>query len=216
MNGATVKGLHVVYRAERKPVRSVVPAMALGVREATTGRPIAVGPVDVLRKVWAVADSAWAGAEAGPQAVQRAQRVQQVQPQPEMAFYRKYTEAMLRRYLRMSMGAGRTPSLLGRELFRAKVTSYRVHSFEDVVIFCHDMETCLGKLPAADKELIKRIGLQEYSQMEVAGMLRMSQRAVSTRYNAALDRLTSSLLEAKLLEPLPAAKAVKPLHGLSS
>lgn len=55
-------------------------------------------------------------------------------PEPQVAFYRKYTEAMLRRYVRMSMEAGKVPSLLGREMFRAKVTSYRVESFEDVVI----------------------------------------------------------------------------------
>jgi len=55
-------------------------------------------------------------------------------PEPQMAFYRKYTEAMLRRYVRMSMEAGKVPSLLGKEMFRAKITSYRVESFEDVVI----------------------------------------------------------------------------------
>jgi len=50
-----------------------------------------------------------------------------------MAFYRKYTEAMLRRYVRMSMEAGKVPSLLGQEMFRGRVISYRVESFEDVV-----------------------------------------------------------------------------------
>ena len=38
-------------------------------------------------------------------------------------FYRKYTEAMLRRYMTMSMEAGRVPSLLGREMFRGNVTA---------------------------------------------------------------------------------------------
>jgi hypothetical protein len=72
--------------------------------------------------------------------------VQQKKTAPELAFYRKYTEGMLRRYVRLSMEAGRAPPLLGREMFRGKVTSYRVHSFEDVVIFVHDVETCLKKL----------------------------------------------------------------------
>ena len=54
--------------------------------------------------------------------------------EPQMAFYRKYTEAMLRRYMRMSMEAGKVPSLLGQEMFHGHVTSYRVESFEDVVI----------------------------------------------------------------------------------
>lgn len=34
-------------------------------------------------------------------------------PEPQVAFYRKYTEALLRRYVRMSMEAGKVPSLLG-------------------------------------------------------------------------------------------------------
>lgn len=32
---------------------------------------------------------------------------------PELAFYRKYTEGLLRRYVKMAMEAGRAPSLLG-------------------------------------------------------------------------------------------------------
>ena len=39
---------------------------------------------------------------------------------PELAFYRKYTEAMLRRFVSMSMEAGRVPSLLGKEMFHAQ------------------------------------------------------------------------------------------------
>ena len=62
------------------------------------------------------------------------------------AFYRSYTETILRRYSKMSMEAGRVSSLLGRELFRGDVTSYKVHSFDDVVIFVHDVEKCLAKL----------------------------------------------------------------------
>jgi hypothetical protein len=34
----------------------------------------------------------------------------------------------------MSLEAGRVPSLLGQEMFRAKITHYRVESFEDVVM----------------------------------------------------------------------------------
>ena len=55
-----------------------------------------------------------------------------------MVAYRGRTMALLRRYFRMSLDIGRLPSLLGREFFRARVTSYRVHSFEDVVILVHD------------------------------------------------------------------------------
>jgi hypothetical protein len=67
---------------------------------------------------------------------------------PEMAFYRKYTEAMLQRYVRMSMEAGKVPSLLGQEMFRGRVTSYRVESFDDVVI------TDLGVLKNQMREIV--------------------------------------------------------------
>ena len=121
---------------------------------------------------------------------------------PEMAFYRKYTEAMLKRYESMSMEAGRVPSLLGRELFRGNVTSHTIHSFEDVVIFCHDMEKFLERLKPIERLLIKRITLQEYSHTETASMLRMSRRKCSRAYALGLDRLTGMLLEAKMMETM--------------
>ncbi|HEY0306820.1 MAG TPA: sigma factor-like helix-turn-helix DNA-binding protein [Acidobacteriaceae bacterium] len=120
---------------------------------------------------------------------------------PELAFYRKYTEGMLRRYVRLSMEAGRVPSLLGKEMFRGKVTSYRVHSFEDVVIFVYDVEKCLNRLDTRSQELIARIGLQEYTQAETAGLLGVSLRTIVRQYADALDKLTAIFLETKLLEP---------------
>lgn len=123
-------------------------------------------------------------------------------PEPQMAFYRKYTEAMLRRYVRMSMEAGKVPSLLGREMFRAKVTSYRVESFEDVVIFLYDIERCLERLDPEQQRLIARISLQEYTLLEAAAMLGLPPRTAIRRYCRALDRLTRIFLEAEMLEPL--------------
>jgi hypothetical protein len=122
-------------------------------------------------------------------------------PRPEVAFYRKYTEALLRRYLRLSLEAGRVPSLMGREMFRGNVTHYRVHSFEDVVIFCHDVEKRLGELGALDQQLVKRLGLQQYTLVEVAGMLGLTVRIVLRRYVHALDKLTEVFLQDRLLEP---------------
>ena len=115
-----------------------------------------------------------------------------------LAFYRKYTEAMLRRYLRLSMQCGRVPSLLGRELFRGNVTHYKMQNFEDVVIFCHDMDRRLNRL---DQQLIKRIALQQYSQGETAGALGLSLRSCVRGYAGALDRLTKMLLADRMLEP---------------
>ena len=84
---------------------------------------------------------------------------QPVPPQPkvELAFYRKYTEAMLRRYLRLSMEVGRVPSLMGREMFRGHVSHYTMTNFEDGVVFCIDVERCLAKLRQHDQRLIQRI-----------------------------------------------------------
>ena len=59
---------------------------------------------------------------------------------PELWVYRDRTKTLLLRYLRMSIEVGRLPSILGREFFRAHVTSYRVNTFEDAVIFVHDVE----------------------------------------------------------------------------
>ena len=125
---------------------------------------------------------------------------------PELAFYRKYTEGMLRRYLRLSMETGRVPSLLGREMFRGKVTSYRVQGFDDVVIFVHDVEKCLKRLTDVQRVLIERIALQEYTQGETAGLVGMSLRTVVRRYAEAVDVLTSIFLETGLLEPLMACQ----------
>lgn len=123
-------------------------------------------------------------------------------PSPEVAFYRKYTEALLRRYMRMAMESGRTPSLLGQEMFRARVTHYTMRNFEDVVIFVHDVEKCLKGLDATEQMLIGRIALQEYTQGEVAGMTGMSLRSVHRKYLDAVDRLTEVFLKTRLLEPM--------------
>jgi hypothetical protein len=123
------------------------------------------------------------------------------QADPEVAFYRKYTEALLQRYVRMSMEAGRVPSLLGQEMFRGKVTSYRVESFEDVVIFLHDIEKCLERLEPEQQDLISRMALQEYTLGETAAMMRLDPRTVIRRYGEAVDRLTAIFLNVKMLEP---------------
>lgn len=135
---------------------------------------------------------------------------------PELAFYRKYTEGMLRRYVRLSMEAGRVPSLLGKEMFRGKVTSYRVHSFEDVVIFVYDVEKCLKQLDTRSQELIARIGLQEYTQGETAGLLGVSLRTIVRQYADALDKLTAIFLETKLLEPHAECACQVPKKGVQS
>ncbi len=166
------------------------------IREGSTGRVVARRSNALnLPRVWAVAESHAA-------TVREPGAEQSSEPKVELAFYRKYTEGMLRRYLRLSMQAGRVPSLLGRELFQGNVSSYKVHGFEDAVIFCFDVEKRLGRLQVMDQQLIKRIALQQYTQGEAAGMLGLSLRNCIRQYGQALDRLTEMFLEARLLEPL--------------
>jgi hypothetical protein len=125
---------------------------------------------------------------------------------PEVAFYRKYTEALLRRCVRFSMEAGRAPSLLGREMFRGNVTNYSVQGFDDVVIFVHDVESCVAMLDDELQHLIRRIALQEFTVEETASMLQLPLRTVHRRYGYALDELTEIFLERKLLEPSKAGR----------
>ena len=120
-------------------------------------------------------------------------------PEISLAFYRKHTEKMLRRYLYASMLVGRTPSILGEPVSRGWVSNRRVKTFEDAVIFVIDVETCLNKLRVADRALLSRIAVQEYTHVETASLLRLSVRTVAKKYPLALDRLTELLLAAGLL-----------------
>ena len=125
---------------------------------------------------------------------------QPLRPMPQFAFYRKYTEAMLKRYQTMSMESGRVPSLLGQDLFRGRVSSCRVTGFDDVVIYVHDVGRCLAKLSEGQQYLVRRIALEGYTQGETAALSGISLRTVIRHYNEALDRLTRMLLERGLLE----------------
>jgi len=116
-----------------------------------------------------------------------------------LAFYRKHTEKLLRRYLYASMQVGRTPSILGEPIGRGWVSSRPIRTFEDAVIFVLDVEGCLEKLGPLDRRILSRIVLQEYTQVETAALLGISVRAIAYKFPLALDRLTEKLLKAGLL-----------------
>jgi hypothetical protein len=125
------------------------------------------------------------------------------EPPPELSVYRDRTCAMLRRYLRMSLATGRLPSLLGQgeQMFRARVTSYRMHSFEDVVIFVHDVERCVAQMDERSREVLVRVVLQEYSFDEAAPLLHCSRRSLARVFHYALDTLTEIFLKTGIMEP---------------
>ena len=122
---------------------------------------------------------------------------------PDLWLYRERTVGLLKRYVRFSVEVGRLPSLLGREFFRARITPYRVTTFEDTVIFVHDVESSLEKLDEFEKKLIARIVLQEYTHEETAQLLGCWRRTIGRRYPMALDKLSEIFLQGGLLTRLP-------------
>jgi DNA-directed RNA polymerase specialized sigma24 family protein len=137
---------------------------------------------------------------------------------PDLWLYRDRTVAILKRYSRLSIEAGRLPSLLGREFFRGHVSHYQVTTFEDVVIFVHDVETCLEKLDSFSQQLIAKCVLLDYSQDEAARLLGCWRRTVGRRYPEALDRLSELFLAGGLLKRVgdPASTSPKTCQGVEN
>lgn len=125
---------------------------------------------------------------------------------PDLWLYRDRTVALLRRYMRLSIEVGRLPSLLGREFFRSRVTSYGASTFEDSVIFVHDVERSLEELNEFEKKLIAKIVLQQYSKEEAGRLLGCGYRTVERLFPEALDRISEILLRREILTGLPKTK----------
>jgi len=147
--------------------------------------------------VWEIERRRWEKRPAASPEVTPERR--QPRPAANLAFYRRHTESLLRRYLYASMQVGRAPSILSDPVGRGWASSRPVRTFEDAVIFVLDIETCLNQLGSLDRAILGRIVLQDYTQIETAGMLGMSIRAISYRFPLALDRLTEKVLAAGLL-----------------
>ncbi len=133
---------------------------------------------------------------------ERKRRPKSPKPDPNLWFYRDRTLGMLRRYLRLSVEVGRLPSILGREFFRTGVTSYSVSTFEDVVIFVHDVERTLDRLYGFDKRLISLHIFQEYTRRETGVMMGCTMRTVHRRFFEAVDHISEMFLAGGLLEHL--------------
>ncbi|MGD0506429.1 MAG: sigma factor-like helix-turn-helix DNA-binding protein [Terriglobales bacterium] len=138
----------------------------------------------------------------------------QAEPPPSVVFgetemelwpYRRRTILLLRRYARSSVEVGRLPSLLGREFFRLRVTSYTMRNFEDVVIFVTDMEHAIEKLNALEKKLLAMYVLEEYTIPEVSRLFSCNQRMVERFVQDALDQLSRILLAGGLMDKLASA-----------
>ena len=145
----------------------------------------------VLHNVWATA------------LVKPVPRGPRTQPIETLAFYRKHTEALLRQYMRKSLEMGRTPCILDNFMFRGRVSSRQLRSFEDTIIFVFDIEKCLKRLDKFAQDVVARVALQEYSQGETARLTGQSRRTIVRKYGEAIDTLTGIFLEYELLNIRP-------------
>ncbi|MBV9087096.1 MAG: hypothetical protein JOY79_06405 [Acidobacteriaceae bacterium] len=126
----------------------------------------------------------------------------------DLWLYRDRTMAVLRKYFQLAIDIGRLPSMLGTEFFRTQVTSYKRGSFEDRVIFVHDVERCFEALDKFSQMVIAHIVLQNYNQRETANILHCARRTVMRRFPDALDELTSRFLDCGILASLPASETL--------
>jgi DNA-directed RNA polymerase specialized sigma24 family protein len=129
--------------------------------------------------------------------------------------YRSRTVGMLRRYMRYSIETGRLPSLVGREFFRSNVTKYQVTTFEDRVIFVHDMERCLHRLDEFSQQVLARIVLQEYGHEDAARLLGCARMTVHRALMEALDELSGILVDVGLLDVVPSNRQISCQGGKS-
>jgi len=115
--------------------------------------------------------------------------------------YRYDTVALLEKYLQVSLDLGRLPSVLGGEMFRSKVTHYRISTFEDLVIFVTDMETCLKRLGETARRFLTMHVFEEWSIEESGRRMGHDPRNARRIYEDALDELSEIFLRLELLEP---------------
>jgi len=136
---------------------------------------------------------------------------------PELWVYRDRTRALLLRYLHMSVEVGRLPSILGQEYFRAHVSHYRVNTFEDAVIFVHDVERSLQELDEFSQQIIARVVLQEYTQEETARLLGCSRKTIGRCLPEALDNLSEIFLAKGILREWEntVRRSRRPCQGVS-
>ncbi len=116
--------------------------------------------------------------------------------------YRPYTRALLRRYLRIALDIGRLPSILGGLSFRAKVSSYRLSSFEDAVIFVHDVEKVFDRVDRPSMEIVAGVLLLDYTVPEAALRMGITVQRAERRLASALDSISELLVEVGLLRPV--------------
>jgi AraC-like DNA-binding protein len=125
---------------------------------------------------------------------------QVAQVEGELRQYRDRTVGLLRKFFRMSIELGHLPALFGREFFRTNISAYQTHTFEDTVIFVHDMERVLARLKPEAQQILARIFFQEFTYDEAASLLGISRRHLVRKIADALDSCSRVLLDHGILE----------------
>jgi RNA polymerase sigma factor (sigma-70 family) len=105
-----------------------------------------------------------------------------------------------------------------RRIYRGRTVGmlYTVVTFEDRVIFVHDMERCLEKLDGFAREVLGRIVLQEYQTEEAAKLLGCTRMTVHRTLLEALDQLSDILVKHDLLDPLSSNRRKSCQGGVGS
>lgn len=117
-------------------------------------------------------------------------------------YERARTVALLHRFFRTALQVGRMPSLLGREVFRARTQHLPARAFEDSVLFVCDVERCLLSLETADQRLVAFCILEDHSEWEASRCFHRSQSDVSRRLSQILDLLHETFCRVGLLRRL--------------
>jgi DNA-directed RNA polymerase specialized sigma24 family protein len=111
---------------------------------------------------------------------------------------RSYTRTLIRRYLYARYQAARVYSSMGRRL-GGRASCRPIRTFEDALVFVIDMDRCLDSLNSLDRDLVRRVLIQDYTEAEAAVLFGMSARSVAYKLPAAIDRLTQRLIHSGLL-----------------
>lgn len=110
--------------------------------------------------------------------------------------------ALLHRFFRKSLLVGRMPSLLGREVYPARLQGRSVTAFEETVVFVCDVDRCLSGLEPIDQRLIAYCILEDHTEWEAARHFHRSQSDISRRLHLALDLLHDTFCRLGILKPL--------------
>ncbi len=119
------------------------------------------------------------------------------------SFERSRAMGLLRRFFQTSLLLGRMPSLLGREIFRARADGPGARAFEDSVVFVCDVERCLRKLEPRDQRILAFCVFEDRSEWDAARRLHCGQSEISRRLGKTLDSLHETFCCMGLLERPP-------------